>query len=89
MHIFKNIQKSLFIRVRRICTKFNDYLYFCGLIYLHLIQWCGYDDQNLKYLIFMVGNIDREDLIEYKDKSQQKFKTDSYNFKLKNWFEEI
>ena len=54
-----------------------------------MIQWCGYDDQNLKYLIFMVGNIDREDLIEYKDKSQQKFKTDSYNFKLKNWFEEI
>ena len=81
-HIFKNIPKSLFIRVRRICTKFNDYLYFCGLIYLHLIQ-CGYDARNLKYLILTVGNIDRKDLIEYKDKNQQRFKADSFNFKLK------
>jgi hypothetical protein len=75
-HIFKNIPKSLFIRVRRICTKFTDYLYYCRLIYLHLIK-CGYDANLLDKLINIVGRIDRKELIDYKVnntiKTQQDF----------------
>ena len=82
LHIYKNIPKSLFIRFKRICTKFCNYLYFCGLIYLHLIQ-CGYDAHNLKYMILIVGKIENKNLIEYKPKNQNKFTDGFLNFKLK------
>jgi hypothetical protein len=81
-HIFKNIPKSLFIRVRRICTQFSDYLYYCSLIYLHLIQ-CGYDAIHLKNMILMVAKIDRKMLIEYKPKMINTYFKGSFNFKLK------
>jgi hypothetical protein len=83
-HIFKNIPKSLFIRVRRICTKFTDYLYYCRLIYLHLIK-CGYDANLLDKLINIIGRIDRKELIDYKVKNTIKPKDNNkklFLFKL-------
>jgi len=62
-HIFKNIPKSLFLRIRRVCTKYTDYLYYCTTIYVHLLQ-CGYNATNMIKLIQTIGNIDRQNLIE-------------------------
>ena len=81
-HIFKNIPKSLFLRIRRICTKYTDYLYFCTTIYIHLIQ-IGYNANNMIKLIQTIGNIDRHKLLEYKPKSSRNnYNNQEYNLKL-------
>ena len=82
-HIFKNIPKSLFIRVRRICTNFSSYLYFCRKIYVHLLQ-CGYDAMVMNKLIQMIGNIDRDKLIDYKKKcNNSTYDNKTFNFRLR------
>ena len=44
--IFKNIVKSLFIRIRRICSDFSDYLYFSRLLTFQL-QKRGYSNNEI------------------------------------------
>jgi len=81
-HFFKNIPKSLFLRIRRICTKYTDYLYFCTTIYVHLIQ-IGYNANNMIRLIQTIGNTDRHKLLEYKPKSSRNScNNQEYNLKL-------
>jgi hypothetical protein len=64
--IFQNIPKSIFMRIRRICTNFVDYLYYCRLMYIQLIQQ-GYNSFQLDKLIYVIGNLNRNELIKYKN----------------------
>ena len=36
--IFKNIPKSLFLRIRRICSKIEDYIYFSSILTKYLLS---------------------------------------------------
>ena len=65
--IFANIPKSLFIRIRRICTHFCDYLFFTRKLIFQLLDR-GYDFKSLIALQFTIGKIPRECLLEYKAK---------------------
>ena len=66
--IFKNIPKSLFIRLRRICSNINDFCYFSLKIISHLLSR-GYDLKTLLKSFNMVLDLDRMVLLEYKDKN--------------------
>lgn len=68
-YIFKNIPKGLFIRIRRICTNYSDFLYFTSKIIFELIKK-GYKFDDLRKICNMVGKIDRSSLIPYKLKPQ-------------------
>ena len=68
-HIFKNIIKALFIRLRRNCTYLSDYLFFASFISLKLKNR-GYDEKLIKKSLTMVSNLDQESLIEYKNKDK-------------------
>ena len=62
--IFKNIPKSLLIRIRRICSYFSDYLYFSGLLISQLISR-GYNYKLLRKIQITVGLMDRNSLLPY------------------------
>ena len=66
--IFKNIPKSLLIRIRRICTKYTDYLYFARKL-VHQLLNRGYEFSHLFSLVFTIGTIDRDKLLPYKNKT--------------------
>ena len=66
-YIFKNIPISLFIRIRRICTSYLDYLYH-ALILFSQLRSRGYDKKTLLNSIFTIGKKDRKELIKYKPK---------------------
>ena len=70
--IFENIPKSLFIRIRRICTKFCDFLFFSNKLFFQLISR-GYDCLKLNKILNTVSNVDRKSLIPYKHKNFQDF----------------
>lgn len=85
--IFKNIPKSLFIRIRRICTSFNDFLYHSSVLILQLIDR-GYSFSKLRKIRHTISIIDRNKLINYKIKSNS-FDNNVIFFKLpfeKNFF---
>jgi len=63
----KNIPKSLFIRLRRICSSYSDYLHFSFLLIKQLLTR-GYNYNYLVKLCHIIGNIDRFSLLPYKDK---------------------
>ena len=65
--IFKNIPKSLFFRLRRICSNFYDYLFFARKLSLELVQR-GYEIKKLNKVIRMVANLDRQKILAYKTK---------------------
>jgi hypothetical protein len=69
-HIFKNLIKALFIRIRRICTFLCDYLYFSNIISNRLLKR-GYDKSLIWKNLTMVANIKRDSLLEYKPKKQE------------------
>jgi hypothetical protein len=66
-HIFKNIPKSLILRIRRSCSNFNDYMYHSSILLKHLLKR-NFDYKNINTIIKYVSNIDRDTLIPYKDK---------------------
>ena len=68
--IFKNIPKGIFIRVRRICSYDSDYFHFARIFYFELLKK-GFDKIILEKTIRMVGNLNRNILIKYKDKNQK------------------
>ena len=73
-HIFKNIPKSLFIRNRRICSEYFNYI---NISKTHIDQLLkrGYQRIKLIKLCKTIGNIDRDSLLPYKEK-QDFFNTD-------------
>ena len=71
-HIFKNIPKSLFIRLRRICTRYCDYLFYSRELIFQLLKR-GYNLTKLSKLCLSIGNVDRLKLLPYKCKETNKF----------------
>jgi hypothetical protein len=69
-HIFKNLVKALFIRIRRICTFLSDYLYFSIIIYHRLVKR-GYKEKLIWKNLTMGADIDRNSLLEYKIKKDR------------------
>lgn len=67
-YIYKNLPKSLFIRIRRICTNYNDYLYYSREIIINLMKR-GYKLDYLENIFIKISRIDRESLIQYKVKN--------------------
>jgi hypothetical protein len=65
--IFKNIPKSLFIRIRRICSKYSDYLFFANKLTLELVKR-GYNKENTLKMAHSVSLIERSILLPYKEK---------------------
>ena len=66
--IFKNIVKSLFIRIRRICSDFSDYLYFSRLLTFQL-QKRGYSNNEICFNSRLISKEERNHLIPYKTKN--------------------
>ena len=69
LFIFKNIPKSLFYRIRRICTYLSDYYLFSRLLILQLLTR-GYKLDVLLKTCNMISKLNRNDIIEYKDKTK-------------------
>ena len=86
--IFDNIPKSLFFRIRRICSSFSDYLYFSRILIKQLVSR-GYDFHTICKVSRMVANLDRNSIIAYKNKDtpfavNKIFFKLSYNFNYLN-----
>ena len=64
--IFKNLPKSLFIRIRRICTHYYDYIFFENKITWQLVKR-GYKLNSINKISRQIRNIDRSNLLPYKD----------------------
>ena len=79
--IFKNIPKSLFIRIRKICSSFIDYLEFSCKLIISLGLKC-YDFNYLCSLCFKISSIERSKLLPYKCKENKDNK-----FDIKTFFE--
>ena len=70
-HIFRNIPKSLFIRIRRICSNYLDYLFHSKKLIIQLFKR-GYDLEKISVTARSVGLISREKLLPYKNKTIDK-----------------
>lgn len=66
-HIKKNIPKGLFIRIRRICSSFIDYVYHCNKL-IDILLTKGYDLKYLRKLSNIIAGINRESLLSNKRK---------------------
>ena len=71
IHIFKNIPKSLFIRIRRICSNYLDYLFHSKKLIVQLFNR-GYNLEKISKLARSIGTIDRVKLLPYKNKNDKK-----------------
>ena len=72
LSIKKNIPKSLFIRIRRICSSFIDYLYFSHLLITQLISR-GYTYKFLIKICYAILNTERNSLLPYKKRVKSPF----------------
>lgn len=70
--IFENIPYSLFFRIRRICSFYHDYLFFSRLLITQLTQR-NFDPFKLKKISRMVGDLDRNSILDYKEKNKDEF----------------
>lgn len=79
-YIFKNIPKSLFIRLRRICSFYSDFIYYSSVLKRQLI-FRGYEARIIDKTFNMVSNLERSELLKYKSKNNF-IKNDSLFFKI-------
>ena len=77
--ILKNIPKSLIYRIRRICSRIEDFYYHSSILHKNLIQR-KYNSKKILNLIRGFSEIDRESLIPYKEKKKFKENFISFNF---------
>jgi len=68
-HIFRNIPISCLIRIKRICSDYIDYLYYSRILLIQLLSR-GYKFEYLNKAIKYIGKLDRQSLIQYKNKDQ-------------------
>ncbi len=66
-HIFKNIPKSIFIRLRRICSLYSDYLFFARKL-TDQLRKRGYEKKYIETIARSVSNLDRLTILPYKIK---------------------
>ena len=82
--IFKNIVTSVLIRIRRICTKYSDFVFFYSLIHNQFILR-GYESKTLTKIFTMVSSLDRNKLLKYKEKKKMDFNNNFlYRFNFDN-----
>lgn len=79
-YIFKNIIKSVFIRIRRICSSLNDFIYFANTISRQFIKR-GYDKYLVDKTFTMVCKLNRDSLLNYKIRENIDF-SKNFIFKL-------
>jgi hypothetical protein len=77
-YIFKNIPKSLFLKVRRICSEDVDYFFHARNLLGQLLKR-GYDFDFLLKILCQIGRLDRKSLIAYRDKGNN---IDQYSIRL-------
>jgi len=77
-YIFRNIPKSLFRRIRRICTNYSDFLFHSRNLIFNLLKR-GYELDFLMKNFLSVSRIDRLSLIKYKIKNKS---SDSYVLRI-------
>jgi hypothetical protein len=68
--IFKNIPKSLFIRVRRICSKYSDYLFYAFKLANQLVLR-GYNRITMLKMAHSISLVERSSLLPYKAKKNK------------------
>ena len=83
-HIIRNIPKSQFLRLRRICSNTADYVHQCST-YIKYFVCRGYDEAKLNEIARDVTKIAREDLLQ---KSSSKTDTDRVIFSC-NWHPQL
>ena len=83
--IFDNIPKSLFLRIRRICSSYTDYLYFSRKLIFQLLER-GFNFKKLISTSFSIGKIERNSLLAYKNKKIMIDSTKKYNIWLNNLY---
>ena len=66
-YIFKNIVKSLILRIRRNCSNISDYFYHCSYLHTNLLKR-GYESALIVKLIRIFSKVDRFSLLPYKNK---------------------
>jgi len=69
-HIFKNIPESLFIRLRRICSDYYDYVNASISLSQQLVER-GYNSKELLKTFHYIGNTERSMLLPYKIKENK------------------
>ena len=68
-HIFVNIPKSLFIRIRRICSDYYDFTDAAKKLGEHLFLR-DYNPESIRKTFNTISNINRNSLIQYKQKNK-------------------
>ena len=79
--IFKNIPKSLLFRIRRICSFYSDYLYYSRSLIKQLVKR-NYDFETICKISRMVGSLDRDSILPYRDKRLNDFSKNTIFLKL-------
>ena len=79
--IFKNIPKSIFFRIRRICSYLSDYLHFAHIFSLEFIKK-GYDRDIVYKTSRMISDLDRDKILPYKNKQNKADFFEKLFFKL-------
>jgi hypothetical protein len=69
-HIFKNIPHSLFIRIRRICSDYYDFIDAAKKLGSNLLER-GYELKQIRTIFNLTSNLERFDLLPYKYKTNQ------------------
>ncbi len=85
-HIYKNIPKSLFIRIRRNNTKLSNYLYHARAITFQLMKR-GYHFKDLRKISNAIANLDRDQLLHYKSKMNRFSVIDNKTFLFKKVYD--
>ena len=89
VHVFKGIPNNLFIRNKKICTDYSDYIAISRLHINRLIK-LGHNRTSLIKLCKSIGNLDRNSLLPYKENKNTFFSSelknilffDTFNFNL-------
>jgi hypothetical protein len=88
IYIKKNIPKSLFIRIRRICSFISDYFYFSYITAFQLIRR-GYNYINIFKTLNCISKLDRNEIIKYKIRNNNNFMNSNFKktFFIKYYFD--
>ena len=61
------MSKSLYLRIKKICSFYTDYLHFSRLLTTNLVSR-GYDLKQINKISKTIGALKRQDLLPYKKK---------------------
>jgi hypothetical protein len=67
-HIFENIIHNLFLRIKRICSDYYDFIDASKQLSVNLLER-GYESKKIRKVFNYISNIDRSILLPYKEKN--------------------